>query len=356
MRAGQADPGVAFWLAVAEHEGGLCEDAGDHSVVLLPESLQGEYCLGEAVVVTADPAVAREDGAILLAPGHPLLEQAAELVIGRGDVGWAHLAWPRRAPPSAEALEARARETVEVDHGRIDVVGQPFAAYLPVLSVGVLVSYRISLDESFLEREEVTVDATNGLSLPHGALGALRDMRPGRATDHVTLEAWVGSALASAHGVLRPRLGARCAALGRQSVRGRSEEVLRAEAYYQATLHTIATRRAKANAERQALLDAQAEATRMERDRRLGEIEESFRPSYVLRPYRLHLLGLPVVVVPVDVRRGPRRFPARLTWVPSAGSFSAQRCPACASAHHLVAGKERLGCRSCLPNAGTAGR
>ncbi len=353
MRAAAVDPGVAFWVAFAEHEGGLCEDGGDHSLVLLPESLQGQYSLTEAVVVTADPGVAREDGAILLAPGHPLLERAAELVLGRGDVGWAHLRWPGRPAPSADIMEARAREMVEVDHGRVDVVGQPIAVYLPVLSLGVLVAYSVSLDERLLEREEVMVDATTGLRLPDRTVGALRAgiLLPGRARDHRTLDAHVPSALASAHGLLGPRLASRCQALGRQSVRARQEELERAAAYYQATLSSIASRRASANVERQVMLDAQAEITKMERDRRLGEIEESFRPTYVLRPYRLQLLGVPAVVVPVDVRRGPRRFPASLTWVPSAGAFAAQRCPTCASVQVLVAAKERLGCRGCLAGA-----
>lgn len=345
-----ADPGLTFWLAIAEREGGLYEDAVDHSLVMLPESLQTELSLPEEVVVTADPGVAREDGAILLAPGHPLLDRAAEVVIGRGDVSRAHLRWPSGPPQSMATMERRARELVNVEHGRVDVVGQPLPFYLPVLRLAVLVSHRVSLDERFLEREEVLVDATTGLSLPAGAIRALSDgnVRCGPARDHPTLDADLVLALAGAHSMVGSRIAARRQALARQSDRGRQEELGRAGSYYEATLDSIAIRRSGASAERQRLLDDQAEATRVERDRRLGEINGSFRPRHELCPFLLQLLGLPVVGVPVDIRRGPRRFPASLRWVPSAGTFAALRCPACSSAQPLVAGKDALGCRSCL--------
>lgn len=73
-----------------------------------------------------------------------------------------------------------------------------------------------------------------------------------------------------------------------------------------------------------------------------------FARPYELRPFRLQLIELPVVAVPVEVRRGPRRFPWELYWVPSGGAFAAQRCPVCAATGRLVASKDGLGCRWCL--------
>ncbi|MGH9128470.1 MAG: hypothetical protein ACRDY2_05770 [Acidimicrobiales bacterium] len=349
-RARGEESGLSFWLAFVESEGGLCEDVGDHNLVLLPPALRQAMSLPEEMVVTADPGVAREDGALLVAPGHPLLQRAADAVIERGDVGWAHLPWPDGPPQVAAVMEERARELVEVGHGKLEVVGQPVPAYLPVLRLGVLVTYRVSLEDSFLEREEVMVDATTGLLIPPAAARSLvgGGLEPAAARDHRTLAARAEQALESAHRLLEPRLAARCQSLGRQSQPRRREELDRAEGYFQAALESIAHRRARATAERQALLDDQARATEQERQRRISEIYESFRPSYVLRPFRLHMLGLPVVVVPVDVRRGQRRYPFRLVWVPTARTFAASRCPACSSVERLVAGKGLLGCRACL--------
>jgi hypothetical protein len=49
--------------------------------------LQQAFHLPEEVAVTADPEVAEEEGAMLLIPGHPLLEQAAAQVLEQGDAG-----------------------------------------------------------------------------------------------------------------------------------------------------------------------------------------------------------------------------------------------------------------------------
>ena len=51
-------------------------------MVLLTPELQRAFALPEEVVVTSDPEAAREDGALLLIPGHPLLDQAVASVLG----------------------------------------------------------------------------------------------------------------------------------------------------------------------------------------------------------------------------------------------------------------------------------
>ncbi|MCA1690168.1 MAG: hypothetical protein LC720_06970, partial [Actinobacteria bacterium] len=52
--------------------------------------------------------------------------------------------------------------------------------------------------------------------------------------------------------------------------------------------------------------------------------------------------------------RGPREYPFALTWMPISGSFAAIRCPHCDAAAELVAGRDRLGCQSCLTVAADA--
>jgi hypothetical protein len=88
------DPALGFWLRYLDASGGLHEDAGDQTLVMLPSELQAKLGLPEEVAVTADPEVAREDGALLLLPGHPALDQAAAAVLDQGDAGLAWLAWP----------------------------------------------------------------------------------------------------------------------------------------------------------------------------------------------------------------------------------------------------------------------
>ena len=160
------DPGLAFWLEWVEHEGALTEEAGGGTtVVVLADGLRQALELPEEVVVTADPDAARDEGALLLVPGQPVLDRAAEIALAEGDVGTAWLPWPARAAPTTARLLAAARERFPIDHGRIDPAGEPAAAYAPLLRVGVLVTYTLSLDLRFQEREEVWVDATTGLEV-----------------------------------------------------------------------------------------------------------------------------------------------------------------------------------------------
>lgn len=110
----------------------------------------------------------------------------------------------------------------------------------------------------------------------------------------------------------------------------------------------IERRSATAAPDRRDALDARAEATRQERTRRLAEIRDKHQASHTLTPYRLHLLLLPAVVLPVDVMRGPRRYPQHLVWLWSARCFRPLPCPSCGRDRPLVAGKTALGCEACL--------
>ncbi len=150
-----------FWLAYCERRGGAFEDGGDSILVLLPEELQREHGLGEEVVVTADPEVAREDGAVLLLRGHPAVEGAAATVLGAGDTGVWQVGWPPGRPPDHLRLLEEARQRFPVDHGRLDLEGRIEPIQQPVLRVGALVTYTVG--DRFQEQLELCLDALSGL-------------------------------------------------------------------------------------------------------------------------------------------------------------------------------------------------
>ncbi len=346
------DEGLRFFLDFAQTEGAAWEQVDEKALVLLPGALRDTLDLPEELMVTADPEVAREDGALLLTAGHPVLEGAAGEILERGDVGCSHLPWPSSAPPGAHELVARARGLLQVDHGRIDGAGlPPRETRLPLLRLGVLVTYSTSIEDRFQEREEVWVDARNGLTLGATALSRVASglLEPGTDGSRPLLPMDLPAAIASAHDRIEHRAIARRLELSRHSRHAREQELGRAAAYYEAALESIAARSTTASPERRGLLEAQAEVTSLERERRLTEIQEKFEPSHEIRPFRLHLIGVPALAVPVHIRRGDRMFPLTLIWMPGANAFAPVGCPHCGGAAALVAGRSRLGCRDCLP-------
>lgn len=340
------DPAVRFWLGYVEREGGLVEDAGYGAVVVLPPRMRERFDLPEVVSVTSDPDVAREDGALLLIPGNPALDAASAAVLEEGDVGTIHLEWPRKAP-DRELLLALARDQIAVEHGRIDAGGEPVPRYAPVLRVGVQITYHAN--DRFQERDEVWVDARGGLAVPPHLVRQLAAApRLTGRPEHLSLEPSLVVAIREAHAIIERRASERRDALVRQSEASLRDELTQAERFYDAALESNAQRRAAAAPERQTVFDAQAEATRGERKRRLQEIREKFEGRHEIRPVRLHLIQVPSLQLPVLIRRGARTFPFALTWWLPAASFAGLRCPSCGTAAPLVAAKDRLGCQACL--------
>jgi hypothetical protein len=84
--------------------------------------------------------------------------------------------------------------------------------------------------------------------------------------------------------------------------------------------------------ERRPLIEARAEATQLERRRRLREIAAKFESSRTLAPYRLNLMFAPALAFAV-------------------GCFAPLCCPHCDAAEPLVAGRTQLGCRRCAAKA-----
>ncbi len=352
MTAVSDEPALRFWLQYAEREGALVEADGARALLVLPPKLQASSELPEEVVVTADSDLAREEDAVLLIPGHPALERAAASLLADGDTGHAYLPWPGSRPPGRAALEERARELVAVEHGRIDAAGEPTPAYVPLLRAGAMISYSASLTLRFGEQEEAWVDARTGLQPSERLLGALRGAPrlPGPDQRHRVLPAELSLALASAHSQLSTRAIARQASLALHARRTLESELARADAYYHGALESIDRRRSTADGDRARLLDAQADATKAEHARRRREIEQEYQAHHEIRPFRLHLVHVPAFVLPIDVRRGSRRFPSALTWLPMANEFAAVRCPACGAPEPLVAARDALGCESCKPS------
>lgn len=346
-----SEPGLRFWLRHAQSEGGLCEDRGDTALAVLPAGLQALYEMPEEVVVTADPDAAREDGAVLLIPGHPALERAASQTLDRGDVGHAWAPWGSPSQPAGELLLQRARERFPVAHGRIDADGDAAPAYVPLLRVGLLATYALSLERRVQEREELWVEGRSGLALDESARRAIagRPLLGAPDAGHPQRLADLDRAVRAAHALALERVLRRRSALAVEVEGSRREEAARARAYYDATLASIARRGESADAERRELLDARAAATRAERERRLREIDEQSRPRHEIRPFRLHVVWAPALELPVRIRRGTRTHPFTLSWLlGGAATFLAVRCPACWACEPLVAGRDRLGCRACL--------
>jgi hypothetical protein len=340
----------AFWLDYLDARGGLWERSGDAVLAVLPEQLAATHDLPESSLITDDPDVSREDGVLFLGAGHPEISRAAESVIGTGDVG--ALTIPHRGQPlSTEDLLARIRELFAVDHGRIDATGAPIRTHRPAVRLAALVTHTVSAEDQFTEVAECLVDVPTRIDWPEEVATTLRqamtadDVTPGRVrpADVIT------PALAAAHQVLDAAATARGRILAAGADAERDAELGRAREYYAAALAAIDKRRAGADPRRTALLDARAGATSAERDRRMAEIAEKYRHRHALRPYRLHLVGIPVLRLDTDVRRGDRRWPVTFDYLPLTGTLAPTRCPACDAHAPLVATKTGLRCTTCVP-------
>ncbi|MGH3932928.1 MAG: hypothetical protein ACRDTF_23475 [Pseudonocardiaceae bacterium] len=354
-----ADSALGFWLRWAQREGALHEPDQDATLVVLPTALQEALELPDEVLVTANPEVAREENGVLLAAGHPALDRATEEVLRRGDVGHDYLATPAAAIPDADNLLSRAREAFPVDHGRIDLAEMPAREHVPVLRVGALVTYAVGLDEHFQERAEAWIEVPGRVSLPSATSTVLaqypRDAQYPREAQAPATPTPPGlvAAVAAAHKQITDTATARQEVLTSQAGSARLDEVTRTRAYYDEALAALDRRRRTAAPDKRGMLDAKLSATRAERARRLAEIEEKFRPAHTIRLFRLHILWVPALRLSCVVQRGHREFPLTLRWLRPARSFTPVACPHCGALETLVAAKDRLGCRRCLPRSAT---
>ena len=279
---------------------------------------------------------------------------AARAVLERGDVGCSSLPRPVGLPPTPSALEERAREQIHPDHGRIDVTGTPEVTNVMVLKVGALLTYNVSIDERVQELEEVWVFADTGRAVPTELCERLRTraLEPGVGPGMVAPD---GAAVAGAHDLLCATARRRVDELARQTssrLRGQLEVV---DDYYGRVLLSIDERLQRATSDRVTMLTEQADATKREWTRRRSEVADDLTPSFEVKPFRLHLVAVPSYAVQAAVRRGARTYPLRLSYMPILSSYLPPQCPSCGSPAVLVAGKDQLGCRTCIVPAPSTG-
>jgi hypothetical protein len=343
------DAGLRFWLDHVTTEGGLWEPAGDSTMVVLPAELAARYRLAEELTVTDDPDIAREDGVTFLGAGHPVLTEAAERVLRHGDVGYLSLESPPQSPLSTEDLQERARAQLPIDHGRIDVTGKPVAAPHWLLRIGAFITYTVSVDNQFQEQIETWIDVHVRRPVAADVVDRLTRLPAGPPPIEGVDGTKLTAALSEAHRQLDEDAERRRTELTRQLGDAHDRERQRTITYYTDVLQGIERRLVNAPQDRQALLRSRHAASQQEQDRRLQEIAEKYQGSHEIRPYRLQVVGVPALRIPVEVRRGERRYGMELDWLIPARSFCAPRCPTCASPAPLVAGKQSLGCLVCLP-------
>jgi hypothetical protein len=346
---GQHGPAFAFWLSYLDHHGGLWEQSGDTVLAILPGQLSAMHDLPETALITDNPDIAREDGVLFLGAGNPEIDKGAETIIDSGDIGALTLQH-RAKQTSTEDLLAKIRDQVPVDHGRIDATGSILRSHRSLLRLGALVSHTVSADEQFTEVAECLLDVPSRVAWAQDAADRLlnaigtADLTGGPEVRASRL----APAVAAAHRELDTAAARRGQELSVEADAERAAEITRATEYYAAALAAIDKRRTGADAQRRALLDARAQATIGERDRRLAEISEKYRHQHVLRPYRLHLIDVPVWRLATDVRRGERRWPMVFDYLPSLGTVAPTRCPTCDAHSPLVATKTHLGCGTCV--------
>ena len=202
-------------------------------------------CPGQELRVTADPDVAREEGATLLTAGHPVLAEAADRVLAAGDAGGLVLDRPAAVPPGRDVLQAEVREAFPTDHGRIDLSGEPAFVLHPVIRVGALVTYELSAEDRFQEEAERWVDVSSRRELP---ATLARSLSKALCTEHTVVPPAENllPAIGHAHRLMDSAAVSRRAVLAAEVSGGFEAERGRAAAYYADTIARIERRLAVA--------------------------------------------------------------------------------------------------------------
>src|SRR5262249_49761993 len=263
-----------------------------------------------------------------LSAGHPALGRSADEVLAVGDVAVVAVPVAATPPPPAEHLQVMARDQFTVDHGRIDATGPPTRSIRAILRVGALVDYTLSSDDHYQECAECWVDVQSRRQLPTPVgmkLTALATVPKDGSPSLIGLTA----AIRFADRVIEQRAERRRSELGDDIAKARDAELERVQAYYRDALATIERRRAQTPADRREPLDARADSVRKECVRRIAETREKYQANHQVQPYRLHIYEVPVWRLPVDVRRGDRRYPLTLDWLIPLTRFADIACPHC---------------------------
>ena len=161
------------------------------------------------------------------------------------------------------------------------------------------------------------------------------------------------AAVGEAHRLIDADAAARRDTLTAQVRDAHDTERARAAAYYADAIAGIERRLATAPGDRRAVLEQRLRSTREEEARRLAEIAEKYEARHVIRPYRLHVIEVPALRVPADVRRGDRRYPMTFDWLLPAGlspRYAAR--PAVATRRWWRASRNSAASGACPPGPG----
>ncbi len=256
-----ADPALEFWLRHVAADGGLWEPAWDSAYVVLPGQLHDAYRLPEELRVTADPDVAREEGATLLTAGHPILAEAADRVLVAGDAGYLVLDRPAAVPPGRDVLQAEVREAFPADHGRIDLSGEPAFVLHPVVRGGRAGHLR-AVSRGPLPGGGGTLGRCPSRRELPAALA--RSLSKGPCTERTAVPPAENllPAIGHAHRLMDSAAVSRRAVLAAEVSGGFEAERGRAAAYYADTIAGIERRLAAARPDRTAVLRERLRATR----------------------------------------------------------------------------------------------
>ena len=276
---------------------------------MLPESLQAAYRLPEDLGLTEDPEVAREEGYLLLATGHPLLRAAAESVLQQGTPATVTCLVRPEPAPSPRVLQSHARDGVHADHGRIDIHSQPSAIYLTIVRVGVMLTFRLSIvrraSKSWPTAGHWPTEARYRLTLVKrlSSSTAVPGPAPGA-------HAWAGEGVAVADPG-SAKAAERAAELAAQRSKRLVAQLVVVDDYYERLLASIEERSAKTTEDRRHMLGAQSVATRVEWERRRAEVTDEMMPVAIVDPFRLHVFGVPAWRASAVVTAGLAGVPAR---------------------------------------------
>ena len=259
---------------------------------------------------------------------------------------------PRHPRRTKRGLQDTLRDRITVEHGRIEVTGLATRIDRPVLRLGALVTYAVSDEESYQERAECV------RRRDHGTAAGPSRRRPARwhpapragttagggARRRGDSDVAARSPANRGRGDAAPRRAVGPGIRGAPAGTAQRPQLLRTTrcAHWRSGGPPLRPDRAGCwPPDRQH--PGRARPTH-------GGIDEKFRARHEIRPFRLHVLLVPGWRVPVDVCRGPRRYPFAFDWLPALGP-SRRALPPLRRLHTFSASKTRLGCRACLPSA-----
>jgi len=342
-------------LRALERHGAALEENGGRWSALLPEELARELSVPEYVSLAFDAADRRSEDEVLATLGAPFVEAVLRRLLDPPAIhsqrmdgvylkkqGLGESVERRFQFPNAKAVVSPGIET----HVWYTLVHLQYQAQADVREDGMVA---FGLNEATLgaipDLPDLFARQTPALHEPRGELPRpISDSM--LAAIRATGERIVEGRLAG----FRRSVQRRCDR-DRERVRGYFEDMLKE--------HEKTARRQGRTDEQRAASADKALATARERDRKLDELDARYSIRVHLRTAAAARLSMPVMTVPVTLRKGKETLSATLYWNPLQKDIEPLPCAACShSVYSLFAGKGgRLMCKACHESAakGTGG-